>query len=184
MLVFTMIALAGLMVLFTTLLFGGDHDFGEHDLGFDHDVEHEHDAESHGPSPFSLRIIALFSVAFGASGSIASAYGYTALSSSLFGVLGGFIVGWAGWRFMRLLWDQQASSTVSQEEMVGEVAEVTTPIPSAGVGEISLILRGQRFYRTARSANNKPIEGGKTVKIIAFPADVAVVTPVVPIKTS
>ncbi len=174
--IFIAVALSGLIVLFVALLFGGDHDFGEHELELDHDMEHDHSVESHGPSPFSIRILSLFAVAFGASGSIASYYGFSATASSLVGVLGGVAVGWLGWRFMRLLWDQQASSIVSHQEMVGEIAEVTTAIPTSGLGEVSVALRGQRFYRSARSEDGKSIESGKTVLIVAFPADIAIVT--------
>ncbi|MBI3335631.1 MAG: hypothetical protein HY001_03990 [Candidatus Portnoybacteria bacterium] len=179
MLVFVTIAFAGFTILVMALLFGGDHDFGDHEVSFEHDFDHEagheHETDTHGPSPFSVRVISLFATAFGASGAIASYCGYSTMGSSLIGVMSGFVIGGMGWQFMRLLWSQQASSTVSQNEMVGQVAEVTTPIPSSGVGEVSFLVRGQRFYRSARSEVGLSIEGGKTVKIVAFPSDVAVV---------
>jgi membrane-bound ClpP family serine protease len=51
---------------------------------------------------------------------------------------------------------------------VGQVAEVITPIPFSGLGEIALIYKGTREHHAARSVDNEPIESGCRVSIVEF----------------
>lgn len=185
MIVFVTIALVGLVFLAISALFGGDHDFG-HDFSTDHGVEvhpgeHGGDGEG-GPGPFSLRVLALFMVAFGASGAIAHHRGSSYPLSSFAGLLAGLALGAAGWQFMKLLWSQQSSSTVSARDFIGLVGEVKTAIPSAGPGQISVIVKGQRMHRMARTRRSGGIEEGVTVVIVDSGPDAVVVERMDPIR--
>jgi hypothetical protein len=53
-------------------------------------------------------------------------------------------------------------------EEVGLTAEVITPIPEAGVGEVAYVLRGMRYSRGARGTAGKRIERGRQVVITAM----------------
>jgi len=176
MLVFVGIALVGLFFLGVSALFGGSHDVGEHEFSFEQgygtDADH---ALGGGPSPFSLRIISLFVTAFGAVGAIARYYNASYMASSVVGVAGGFAVGAIGWRLMKLFWEQQATSTVSVDELLGVIGEVKTAIPASGVGQVSVVVKSQRLYSLARSKDGRPIEEGVLVKIVAHPGDAVIV---------
>ena len=56
-------------------------------------------------------------------------------------------------------------------KMVGLLAEVKTAIPPGEVGQVSLVLKGQRFYPIARSRDGARIEEGTTVKIVQCTGD-------------
>ena len=158
MLVFVIIGMVGFFFLLVAALFGGDHDGGMdqgHDFG--------HDA---GPSPFSLRIISLFLTGFGATGAIAQSYGLGYPLSSGLGVAFGMLVGYAGFTLIHMFMKQQASSTVSDEDLVGVVGQVSVAIPAGGLGQVGLTARGQRHYPSARGLRDEAIEEGAQVKVI------------------
>lgn len=175
--IFFYIGLAGfLWVLFANLL-GGDHD-GEvdhdvsHDFGGDHDVGHDigHESEfqdqaAHGPSPFSMRTFSIFMMIFGFGGSLAKFYGVSNIIASLIGIGSGFIAAAIGFQLIKILYGQQADSTINIAELVGKTAEVINTIPSESVGEVTIIHRGQRKDLLARSSEGSILAGTK-VKII------------------
>ena len=156
MLVFATIGMVGFFFLIVTALFGGDHDA-------DHGFEGGHDA---GPSPFSLRIISLFLTGFGATGAIARSYGMGYPLSSAAGVATGFVVGFAGLKLVGFFMQQQASSTVTDEDLVGTVGQVSVAIPAGGLGQVGLTVKGQRIYPSARAAGDAAIEDGAQVKVV------------------
>ena len=51
-------------------------------------------------------------------------------------------------------------------EVIGLTAEVTVPIPEAGMGEIAYVCRGARFSSSARSCNGSGIGRHETVRIV------------------
>jgi membrane-bound ClpP family serine protease len=170
MLIFVGVALGGLLLLLISALTGGDHDTaGE----YDHAAEMGHDVT--GPKPLSLRVIFLFITTFGAAGAIACTYKLSAAYSSLIGVACGLVTGAAGWQLMRVFWKQQASSTVTRDDIHGAAGEVKTAIPEGGVGQVSIVARGQRLYPRARSADGKAIEEGALVKVLESAGDSVIV---------
>jgi len=169
-LVFLVIALAGLSLLLISAIFGG-HD----DLAADHD----HAAGAHGeagePSPFSTRVICLFLTAFGAVGAIGRHYDLSYMNSSAIGAGAGLLVGLAGWQVICLFWRQQASSLVGAEDLRGLMGQVSTEIPAAGIGQISVVAKSQRMYERARAKDGGRIEEGAQVKILEYSGDTVVV---------
>ena len=59
----------------------------------------------------------------------------------------------------------QSSSLVGAGEIIGLPAEVITPIPENGVGEIAYHTHGSRFNRAARAEGGGAIARQATVKI-------------------
>ena len=178
MLVFVAIALTGVIFLIISAVFGGDHEVGSHEISFehglDHDVDHGYDAAG-GVSPFSMRVIAIFLTSAGAVGAICRYYDLSYAMSAFLGVVGGFIFGALGWQILRLFYRQQASSTVTSEDLTkADFAEVKTAIPASGIGQICVIVKGQRQYLPARAQDGNPVEEGASVKIMACPGGDAV----------
>lgn len=146
---------------------GGDHDFsGGHDVG--HNVGHEgdvHGEAAHGPSPFNLRTFSVFTMFFGFGGALAQYYGASWMPASLVGFGSGFIAAAVAFQFIKMLYGQQASSTINIAELVGKTAEVINAIPEDGVGEATIIYKGQRKDLLARSREGS-IPAGSKVRIV------------------
>ena len=59
----------------------------------------------------------------------------------------------------------QGSSEVTLRDVLGARAEVITPIPDGGLGEIAFVAQGARVTMTARSVEPGPLPRGATVVI-------------------
>jgi len=177
--VFLIITGVGFLFLLISALAGGDHEVGGHEfhLEHDHDVGHDHEASEGGgsPSPFSMRIIAIFLTAFGAAGAIARYYSLSYTMSSLVGLGGGFVVAFITFELITFFYHQQASSTVSSSDLLNSLAEVKIEIPAAGLGQVSVLVKNQRLYFPARSKDAIKIGIGSSVKIVECPGDSVVV---------
>jgi membrane protein implicated in regulation of membrane protease activity len=149
--------MVGFFFLIVSALFGGH---GDHDM--DHGVDHGHD----GPSWFSTRVIAMFLTGFGATGAIARSYELGYPTSAGLGVGMGVLVGFAGFQLIHFFMHQQASSTVQEDEMVGQLGTVTVPIPSSGLGQVVLEVKGRRIFPSARASSDIAIEEGAQVKVV------------------
>ncbi len=158
MLVFAVIGMVGFFFLIVSALFGGA---GDH--GLDHGADAGHDG---GPSWFSTRVIAMFLTGFGATGAIARSYERSYELSAGLGVITGLAVGFAGLQLIHFFTKQQASSTVLEDEMVGLLGTVSVPIPSSGLGQVVLEVRGRRVFPSARATTDAAIEEGAQVKIV------------------
>jgi len=150
-----------LMMLFVGDLFGGDHDFHA-DIPGDAHVE---GAASGGPSPFSARVIASFLAAFGAGGIVARYYGYSHPVASGTGVALGVVLAALVYQFAHVLYGQQASSEVHVTSLVGQAAEVVVGIPANGVGQVALVVHGERNTQIARSRDGTAIPLGTVVVV-------------------
>ncbi len=177
MIVFLIVAFVGVFFLIFSALLGGDHDVSaDHEFHFEHGYEAGSDHEGgSGPSPFSLRIISLFLTAFGAIGAIVRYNGVSYVLSSVSGLVGGVVIGGMGLQMMRFFWRQQATSTICSDDLIYASAEVKTAIPPSGVGQVSVVVKSQLRYMSARSQDGNPIEEGAIVKIVACPGGGAVV---------
>ncbi len=171
MLLFVAVALTGVLFLVISALLGGDHDVADHEVSFEHGWDHAADHEAGGgPSPYSLRVIAIFLTSAGSVGAICRYYGISYLLSAVLGVGGGVVIGAFGWQILRLFYRQQASSTITDEDLLrASQGEVKTAIPSSGIGQICVVVRGQRRYFPARTHDGSTIEEGASVKIVSCP---------------
>jgi class 3 adenylate cyclase/membrane protein implicated in regulation of membrane protease activity len=157
----------------TGVLGGHGHHGGPmgHDLhqGMGHGTAALH-ADSEGEvqlSPISPVTITMFGTAFGGVGLIAfHALALPALFSLPTALVSGFfIAGLAFYAFSKLFQATESSSEAHVTELVGLEAEVITPIPLQGLGEIAYVARGSRFTAPARSEDGKPYSAPSTVLI-------------------
>jgi hypothetical protein len=162
----------------------GDVDIGGHHLpevpvhlDFDHAPSFDHgDVDVPSLSPIT---IASFVTAFGSFG---------LLAVYLFNVSDRFSLLWAGggglvvaiiahFAFGYFLIAPQGSSEITARDVMGLTAEVITPIPVDGIGEIAFVAQGRRITSSARSAGGVPVPKGKLVSIQSFTGSAAVVRP-------
>ena len=178
---FLALAFAGLLFLVVSAFLGGhevggDHDVHGLDVQVDHDVHHpDGHYDDNAPSPYSLRVMAVFLTAFGVGGDIVYHWGLGALLSSVVGVGTGLGVGTVSYQFLKFLWRQQASSSVVAADFVGKVGEVKTAIPASGVGQISIEVKGKRLYLSAREIGDDPVEEGAQVFVVESSPEIVTV---------
>ncbi|HMS09054.1 MAG TPA: hypothetical protein PKE66_06200, partial [Pyrinomonadaceae bacterium] len=126
---FAIIGGVGFVFLLASLILGDIFEMfgGEADLG----------GEGTDFGLFDSRVIAVFITAFGGFGTIAAWTGYGAVASSFAGLLGGLVFGGVVSAFGRFLVGQQASSTVTDDALIGKTAQVTVAIKPGSVGQIT-----------------------------------------------
>ncbi len=157
------------------VLGGAEADVGEIAAPEIGEIGLEHEIEGAGPSPFSLRTVAMFAVGFGAGGLIGQGLG---LSDPLTLVPAGgvgLVTGALMWAFLRFLYAEQASTSIQAADYVGLVGRVTVSIPSGKPGQVALVVRGQRMNVPARSEDGSPIPGQVQVEVLSMEGGMAIV---------
>ena len=84
-----------------------------------------------------------------------------------------YLVTYAAWRLVR---GAQGTSTIRLGDLVGATAEVLTPIPAGGAGEVAAIVGGQRFTGPAREAHGREVSRGTAVTVVRVVGATIVVT--------
>ncbi len=167
-------------LLLSTLMggaLGGDGDGGDGGDGeAGGDAAGDVDAP-HLPSPFSPRSIAATATGFGAGGALSLLNGVEGNPSLAFAVAGGLVVGGGVYGFLLWLANQQRSTHLRREELVGKTGTVVTAIGAPGVGEVSVLAAGQSSIHLARSAAGTPIPRGSQVRVEALGGDAVLVRP-------
>jgi hypothetical protein len=74
-----------------------------------------------------------------------------------------YAVTYVGWR---LVTGARGSSAIRAAELVGAPAEVLTPIPAGGVGEVAAVVAGQRYAGPAREVDGREVARGAAVTIV------------------
>jgi membrane protein implicated in regulation of membrane protease activity len=72
----------------------------------------------------------------------------------------------------------QGSSEVRVADLAGTTAEIITPIPENGLGEIAFVAQGGRVTYSARHYQNGKIARGTPVRIMRIVGGVAYVEPI------
>jgi membrane protein implicated in regulation of membrane protease activity len=170
-------------------LFGGLHlDVGNVDIGMGgHEIVDVHDVHVHGgttgadgggaPSAFNTITISNFLASFGAIGLI-DRIGFQASPAVSILITTPISLAFAYsifWFFYRFLFSQQGSSIASYSEIQGLTAEVITPVPADGYGEIAYVMRNSRMTSPAKSINKKTIGKGELVQIVSMGGNTAFV---------
>jgi predicted lipid-binding transport protein (Tim44 family) len=75
------------------------------------------------------------------------------VTSLLAALFGGFLMGIAAQVFFMYILSPTISSEVLQAQLIGQVAEITTPIPANGVGQIAFVAQGSRVTYSARATS-------------------------------
>ncbi len=121
------------------------------------------------------RVLAVFITAFGGFGAIGVQIGFGAIGSSLIGLLGGVIFGGIVSLFGRFLIGQQASSSVTDDDLIGKTAQVAVGIKQGQVGQISVRIGDERVEKIARSKDGEEIKVGAIVRVAAVAGDSVIV---------
>lgn len=118
-------------------------------------------------TPVSPVTIATFITSFGGIGLLTTeALKFPLLLSLPSATLSGFIIaGIVLYGFNKIFKATQASSEARVSTLVGIEAEVITPIPANGIGEIAYVSRGTRFTGSARSMDKQNIPKNANVII-------------------
>ncbi len=165
--IFLVLALIGAIFLIVSLFLGHD------------DVSADAEVEGGGPGFFSFRTFAIFLTTFGAVGYVAINYfpaiKRSVMMSSLLGIMGGVIMSLIYVLAMRTIYSQQASSLVSDRDLIGVEGRVTVAIPENGMGEVSCTLGGQNTRRMARARSPQAIPEGAMVRVKEVHGDTVVV---------
>lgn len=154
------------LIMVLASMFGADHDHDmSHDAGgVDHDGHP--DSSEQGPKFFSFRVIVTFLTAFGAFGYLTSSLlGFSGILSAFSGSLGGVLIAVFTWWLISMAFKQQASSLVTDDDILSSEGVIITGIPANGMGEASLEVKGQRKNFPARTADNSACEEGTVIKI-------------------
>lgn len=139
-------------------MFGG----GTPDLGVDSGVDFGF---------LDSRVLAVFITAFGGFGAIGAQMGFGPLVSSFFGLMGGVVFAAVVSVFGRFLVGQQASSTFTDDALVGKTAQVTVTIRPGEMGQISTRIGDERVDKIARSRDGEEIKAGTTVTVAGVAGD-------------
>ncbi len=168
MMIFVSIFAVGFVILILSMIFGHDGD-----------VDVDADGLDHGPSIFSVKLIALIMVGFGAGGfGLRATTEYGMFAASMTGVGGSIVVGLLGYLILRTFHRSQASSTIVDQDIVGSDANLLDGIDGDGRGQVSCVLRGREITFLARSRDGQSIKRGTPVKIISKTATVVTVEPI------
>jgi hypothetical protein len=166
--VFLITAIGGFVFLLASFFLG--------DLAEQFGLEMEVDGLGDGiPEWFDSRVLSVFLTAFGGFGFIGMKLGAGIIFSSLCGLAGGALLGAVVLWFARLLYRQQASSSISAFDLVGRIAQVTVTIPLGGIGQIICHVGPERIEKLARTNGSAAIEAGSKVVISEIADEVVIV---------
>jgi membrane protein implicated in regulation of membrane protease activity len=146
----------------------GDLDFNmdlDHpDLG---DIDLIHVEGAHEATGVSMLAVASFVSSFGAFGLIAvTLFGAGTVASLIMALFGGLVLGIAAQVFFLYILSPTISSEIRQTKLIGIVAEITTPIPANGVGQIAFVAEGSRITYSARATDaTEAVPRGTPVRI-------------------
>jgi membrane protein implicated in regulation of membrane protease activity len=137
------------------------------EIGLEHEVE--------GPSPFSLRTVAMFGVGFGAGGLIGKGLGMSDALSLVPASGVALVTGSVMWLFLRFLYGEQRSTSIQAPDYLGLVGRVIIPIPQGKPGQVALVVKGQRMNVPARSEDGSPIPAHVEVEVVSLEGGMVVV---------
>ena len=89
------------------------------------------------------------------------------------GLATAYLVTYVSWRVVR---SASGSSQVRPSQLVGARAEVLTPIPEGGIGEVAAMVDGQRFNAPAREVAGRAVARGQLVRVAEMVGGTLMVT--------
>lgn len=148
-------------------VFDGGHDAAPDGAGhFDASGHADASGGAHF-SPLSPVVLSMFVASFGGTGLILKKIGLPMYGHiPLAGVSGLVIAAIVFYVFWKLFTVTQASSEAKMDDIIGIEAEVITPIPPNGMGEIAYTAKQQRFNGAARAVDNREIPARAVVRIV------------------
>jgi hypothetical protein len=148
--------------------------------GLDIDAHIDTDLDGNGgeATGVSMLAVASFISAFGAFGLISvTLFEAGAVASLIAALFGGIAMGLAAQAFFVYILSPTVSSEIRQASLIGMAAEITTPIPANGVGQIAFVAKGSRVTYSARATDGSQIvRRGTPVRIERIVGGVAYVS--------
>lgn len=146
--------------------------FGGHDVTDSGDIAH---GGADGISPLKPIVIATFITLFGGFGTIGHfVSNAAAILVFLFALLMGLIGAAAIFYTVVLpMYKCQSNSVISNESISNTVADVITPIPLEGLGEVTYVASGSKYISPAKSLNQEEIPKGSQVIIVEIKDNIA-----------
>jgi hypothetical protein len=140
---------------------------GHVDLGHLGHIDFHGDTGAHEATGVSTLAIASFISSFGAFGLIAvTLFDAGAITSLLAALFGGVVIGIAAQIFFLYILSPTISSEIRQTKLIGQVAEIITPIPANGIGQVAFVAQGSRVTYSARATDTAAaVERGTPVRI-------------------
>ena len=168
--IFLIIGGIGFAFLLVSLVVGDIFEMfgGSPDIGVDSNVDFGF---------LDSRVLAVLITAFGGFGAIGVQMGFGPVISSLIGILGGVVFAGVVSLFGRFLVGQQASSTVTDDSLLGRSAQVTVAIKPGEIGQIACRVGDERVERIARSKDGTEIAAGALVRVDSIVGDSVIVSP-------
>lgn len=143
---------AGIIVTVISLIFG--------EFGIDTDDE---------IGNFSVTNLSIFSTVFGGTGFLVHRMiNQDVLISSIIAAASGIVVTAIFTSAIKMLKSNQANSLLTEDDYYASSGVISTTIPSNGIGEVTLKVRGTISSRPARGERGKPIERGTHVKVVRY----------------
>jgi len=165
MVIFATIFGIGFVILIFSLIFG-------HDVDTDTHIDHD----GGGPSIFSVKMISLLMVGFGAlSFGVRATTEASMFASSMAGVGGALVVGAMGYFIIKAFYASQSTSTITDSDIIGSRATLIDAIPDNGSGQASCIIRGREITFLARSKDGRAVNRGSSVRIVSKAGNVVTI---------
>jgi len=163
---FVYVLLLGVGVIYA-LVTGALGWFSDLGVGDDIQVDVSGHFDAGHAHPISGTTIATFITGFGAGGVVAHyLLRWTGLASLATAAVSGIVLAVAAYLVLELIFSQtQAGAEYATGEVVGRDAEVVTPIPAGGTGEVAYLARGQRELAAARTSDGTAVPRGQPVVI-------------------
>lgn len=165
--IFLIIGGIGFLFLMISLLVGDL--FDAFDFDFDLDTGNDFGI-------FDSRVVGVFLTTFGFVAALFIQFAFGTLVSTIFGLGIGIILGALVFAFGYFLHSQQASSSVSEKDLIGRTAQVIVGIRPESVGQISCLIGEERVEKIARARNGQEIKTGETVYIEEITGDAVIVS--------
>jgi len=128
------------------------------------DLDHDVTSDAVG---VSMIAVASFISSFGAFGLISvTLFDAGTVVGLISALTGGVLIGIAAQMFFLYILSPTVSSEVRQARLIGQVGEITTPIPPNGVGQIAFVAEGSRMTYSARATEaDTTVTRGTPVRI-------------------
>lgn len=124
-------------------------------------------ADATSSQPITGTLAATFITGFGGGGIVAHyLFGWSLVPGLLTAAGTGIVLAAVAFAALDALFKQtQGGSEYRSDELVGREAEIVTPIPAGGLGEVAYLVRGQRDSASARSTDGSAVGRGEPIII-------------------
>lgn len=90
-----------------------------------------------------------------------------------------YAITYAAWRIVR---GSSGTSAIRLADLAGAPGEVLTPVPPGGVGEVAVLVSGQRFTSPAREESGRELPRGSAVVVVRTAGATLVVRALAPLE--